>query len=496
MAEFRLSLDQLPDAVAIVSADEQCRYVALNDAYCCLFGYQSDDLVGTSFADFQDKENIEQSRAVVELIRSGIPIDDLECRLKNAAGSYLTTSLSSRPFEFEQRSYVILSYRDIELRVSTEQHLRQSEARWRFAVEGHGDALWEWHSDKGIIYLSPRWLSMMKVDTPPLHSTIEQHMSEFSRQVLDNIIKTLTEGLQGNQSQLLREFELSCADGSKVWVVFRCCVMARDGNNWPVRIIGTARDVTEKKLKERDRDWQMARLTDSARLLSLGEMASGLAHELNQPLGIISSYAGILGRKLAEDPELLKIAKTIEEQSIRAGNIIWHMRNFSRQEKGEAGVLDMVVLLRESIDWLKADVRFENVAFDIEFPETELKVCGDKVLLQQVILNLLRNGAQSMDDLTDQPRLKVKAFVCGQQRVQVDISDRGCGLPTKLALDVYQPFYTTKSDGCGLGLVISRSILDKHDGTLWSCERKGGGTVFSFSLPQVFNNGDRVCPVI
>lgn len=485
-----LTLDQLPDAVAITTCDVESRYVAVNDSYCYLVGVDKEKLIGEPLDKHVCWENEIQAQASRKMMAAGIPIDDLECSFRNEEGLSTTTSISTRRIEINDTYYLVMSHRDVQQRVIMDQRLRESEARWRFAVEGHGDALWEWQIDKDKIYRSPRWLAMLKIKNEPTDINLQQHLAAVYKDDLENLHQQFKRLLSGEKDELLDQCRLTRADGQMIWVTFRCRVMEYDDRGAPKKIIGTARDVTENKLRQQIRDTQLDRLSHSARLLSLGEMASVLAHEINQPLGIVSSYAGILIRKLGETTDEGKLAKKIEEQILRAGKIVWRMRHFSKQDKLEIEPVDLNSLIRESMEWLKIDTRNEVTEFRLTLPETPLMVQVDKILLEQVLLNLLRNAIQSMSG-DDKRVVDIHAYPeplrnqdSSVRRAIIEIADRGCGLPEQVAIDVFQPFFTTKKEGVGLGLAISQSILDRHDGKLWSAARKGGGTIFYFSLPM------------
>ncbi|MFC5300787.1 PAS domain-containing protein [Azospira restricta] len=479
---FVVLLEHLPDAIAITTCELDGVFIAVNRAYCELAASSAEELIGTRTSSHQLWGNDAQRRAVRELIVRGGAIDDLQSVFRNKRGDEIATSLSARRIVIDGEYRLIVSRRDIRRRVEIEQRLRQSEERWRFAIEGHGDALWEWRVDERTIYRSPRWLSMLGLPDSAVLASQEEHGAAFFTEDLPEVSIGFREMLAGHADELDGECRLRRADGEQIWVSYRCRTMERNGDGRPTKIIGTTRDITQRKLRQKMIDAQLDRLSHADRLLALGEMASAIAHEVNQPLGVVASYAGVLVRKAADHPELRELAVRIENETLRAGQVVWRMRQFSRHGQLDPVALDLRALIDESLEWVRLDNRVQGIGFEVELPEVPLPVRVDRVLIEQALLNLLRNSIQSMADSEHPRSILVRARIDGAQ-VVVDVADRGCGLPSQVACDVFQPFFTTKPDGLGLGLSITQSIVARHGGRLWSAAREGGGTVFSFSVP-------------
>lgn len=191
----------------------------------------------------------------------------------------------------------------------------------------------------------------------------------------------------------------------------------------------------------------------------------------------------MLSRKAQAGSQSHRLATAIEEQALRAGKIVWRMRQFARHHALQLQAVAMRELVDECLQWLRLDSRAAGVKLLVSLPAALPLVSADRIQIQQVLLNLLRNALQAME-ASARKSLVVRARVDkARQELVLDVADRGCGLPQQVALDIYQPFFTTRSDGLGLGLPISQSIIQRHGGRLWSSARARGGTVFSFSLP-------------
>lgn len=484
-ATFAAWLEQSPDAIAITTCTQDAIYLYVNAAYCYMVGALRDELIGTSALTHDLWSNPLQARATYELLASGIPIVDLPCLFRSKDGIEIPTSISGQRIQVEGEYRLMISRRDVSERVFAEQRLRESEARWRFAIEGHGDALWDWNVDAGTIYRSPRWLELLMLPMHRATVAIDEHSTVFFDDDFSDLKNDLRQLLAGNVDELKGECRLCRSDGELIWVGYRCRVMERNARGKPKRVIGTMNDITQARLHYQALETQLDRISHSGRLLALGEMATTIAHEINQPLAVITSYSGVMARKTADFPELNLIAQRVEEQALRAGQIVWRMRQFGRHQNMALSAVDVKNLIEESLDWIKLDTGSFGVELSTRYPVFTPAIWADRIQIQQVLLNLLRNAVQSMHDNSGKRVVQVRVRHDEPRReVVIEVADRGCGLPSQVAFDVFKPFFTTKTDGLGLGLSISQSILARHNGRLWSKEREGGGTIFSFSIPQ------------
>jgi two-component system sensor kinase FixL len=272
----------------------------------------------------------------------------------------------------------------------------------------------------------------------------------------------------------------------------------KDGSTFPMELsvgevrsggqrlfTGFVRDLTERQTTERRLQDMQSELVHVSRLTALGEMASALAHELNQPLSAIANYVKGSERLLAaEPPDKEKIAGALANaaaQALRAGQIIRRLRDFVAKGEAERRIESLPKLLEEAgaLAMIGAKERGVHLRFDIA-RDIEL-VLADKVQVQQVVLNLMRNAIDAMEDATRR-ELVVAARPLDDDMVDISVSDTGPGIAPEIAEHLFQPFMTTKASGMGVGLSISRTIVESHGGRIWAEPRQGGGTVFHFTL--------------
>jgi PAS domain S-box-containing protein len=245
------------------------------------------------------------------------------------------------------------------------------------------------------------------------------------------------------------------------------------------------RDITERKQSESQVSDLRENLAHASRLGTLGEIASGLAHELNQPLAAIHLDANTVQFLCTEleSPHLHGCARRISEQSFRAGEIIRRMRSLIRQDSSARTTDDMNRLIREVLGLL-ADYLAENaVTVELNLVEHLPPVVVDRIQIQQVLVNLIRNAAEAMAHNVDAARILTVRTERLASEIRVSVGDTGCGLDRKIIPKLFFPFQTTKATGLGLGLSICRTLVEAHDGRIEGHPNAGRGTIFLFTVP-------------
>ncbi|HEX2664430.1 MAG TPA: ATP-binding protein [Candidatus Acidoferrum sp.] len=252
--------------------------------------------------------------------------------------------------------------------------------------------------------------------------------------------------------------------------------------------IASIQDVTGRRLSEEARDRARSELAKVAGLMSLGTLAASIAHEINQPLSGIVTNASICQRMLAAAPPnidgALETARRTIRDANRASEVIARLRAlFSRKDTATESV-DLNEATREVMALSLSGLQRNQVVVRAELAEDLPSVTGDRVQLQQVILNLLRNASDAMSTVDDRPReLLIRTERDEDDRVRVSVKDMGVGFQPQAADRLFEAFYTTKNDGMGIGLSVSRSIIEAHRGRLWAKANDGPGATFSFSIP-------------
>jgi C4-dicarboxylate-specific signal transduction histidine kinase len=250
-----------------------------------------------------------------------------------------------------------------------------------------------------------------------------------------------------------------------------------------------ARDETEQKhAEDRLREAQQE-LERVSRQTTIGAMTASIAHEINQPLSAIiaSGNAGLrwLTRKDPDLDEVQKALQGIVDDGLRAADIITSIRGMFRKDNHERLLLSVNDLVREVLTLIHGDLERRQIILRSEFHEALPKITGERVPLQQVLLNLIMNAADAMSAVTGRERLlTIQAAPNEQTSVRLTVEDTGCGIDQAHVDRIFDPFFTTKSHGMGLGLSICRSIIEAHGGRLWVLPRSPFGTAFHLTLPS------------
>ena len=278
----------------------------------------------------------------------------------------------------------------------------------------------------------------------------------------------------------------------------------KDGSTFPIALsvgemmsngrrffTGYVRDLTERQETEQRLEELQAELVHISRLTAMGEMASALAHELNQPLSAISNYLTGSRRLLGElsDENLRRVRIAIDaavEQALRAGQIIRRLRDFVAHREPEKRIESLRKLIEEASALALVGAKELGIRVRLRFGTAVDRVIVDKVQIQQVLINLMRNAIEAMED--SEHRELTVTTIAREHDIMVEVRDTGSGISPEMADQLFQPFATTKPHGMGIGLSISRTIIEGHEGRIWAEAPPGEGTAFRFTLPTVIED--------
>ncbi len=263
--------------------------------------------------------------------------------------------------------------------------------------------------------------------------------------------------------------------------------VCRDAAGGISGVIGIRHDITDLKRAQEQLRQHEHELAHVDRLSIMGEMASNLAHELGQPLGAVVNYAQAclrMVRRGTHSAERLSPAlQQTVEQAQRAGAIIHRIRDFVRKDRPRAECLDLISLTRETLEFVSSEARSKGVKVAVEAVDDLLPVRADRIQIEQVLLNLIFNSFDAMRQTQSQTRAVTIGFRSMEGKVRVTVADTGPGLGGGVMDRIFEPFYTTKDKGMGMGLAICRSIIEAHSGRLWADSENSAGAVFHFTLP-------------
>ena len=339
--------------------------------------------------------------------------------------------------------------------------------------------------DGKIEYANPRFtqvtgytLEEISGKTPRILKSGEMPAKEYER-----LWKTITAGKEWRG-----EIHNRKKNGELYWALTSISPITNQ-NGEVTHFLGISEDITQRKRVEEDARRHCNELAHAGRVVVMGEMATSLAHELNQPLAVISGCAQVCLDKLRSGngklPEMWDPIEQVAEQAQRASEIIRRTRRFLRKEEDERRPIDVNAAIHGIEDLLRVDAREQGAAIELDLTAGLPPVSADLVQLQQVILNLAHNGMEAMAGRGSNRRhLAIRTSAADGGVVEVAVHDTGPGIPAENQARIFDPFFTTKPSGLGMGLAISRSIVEAHGGRLWATANEGAGAVFQFTLPR------------
>ncbi len=335
-----------------------------------------------------------------------------------------------------------------------------------------------------IIYVNPAFCRMVGFSAEELIG-LKPPMPYWAPEEYESTLAVHQQVLAGKAPSQGVEVRLQRRDGERFdALIYEAPLIDADGRHtgW----MGSVLDITERKRAEELARQQQEKLQFTSRLVTMGEMASTLAHELNQPLSAIASYTtgclNLLEQGEIDPPALREAMEKSAHQAQRAGRIIRRVHEFVKKRESRLAACAINEVIEDAQGLIEADARKRGVRVTLELGKRLPELLADRVMIEQVLLNLMRNG---MDAMAQTPSNERELLVSSQiegQGVRVSVADRGPGIAPEVAAHLYEPFFTTKSEGMGMGLNICRSIVEFHQGRLWHEARLGGGTVFHLTL--------------
>jgi PAS domain S-box-containing protein len=373
---------------------------------------------------------------------------------------------------------------DITERKRAEESLRESEERFRMMANSAPVMIWMSGTDELYTFFNKGWLDFTG-------RTLERELENgwvqgVHAEDLDRCLEVYHQSFDA-QREFTMEYRLRRYDGEYRWVLDRGAPRIESDGTF-LGYIGSCIDITERKQAETESIMHRQELAHVTRVSTMGELAASLAHELNQPLTAILSNAQaaqrFLSGKASDVEEVREILSDIVEDNKRAGEVIRRMRALVKKEEFEFSSLDLGEIIQEIVTLVHSDAVLRNVGIRLDVDRNLPQTMGDKIQLQQVLLNLLLNAFDAMTDCpADEREVLVRTELDGRNMIRTSVSDCGTGLTSDRLDKIFEPFFTTKRDGLGMGLSISRSIIEAHGGRLWAENNQSSGATFSFTLP-------------
>ncbi|MGE5346927.1 MAG: sensor histidine kinase [Acidithiobacillales bacterium] len=380
----------------------------------------------------------------------------------------------------------VLHAADLSRRLDASQEaLRESESRMTMVTDAANLGLWFWDVASDEFWMTARGRAR-RGHPPAERIDLRQFLAPVHPEDRDRVRKSFQESLEKG-GEFEREYRLVRGDGEIRWISALGRVEFAGGGR-PARVLGVSIDVTRRKLAELESERSRAELAHLSRVAMLGELSGSLAHELNQPLTAILSNAQAALRFLSRDgvshAELFDILGDIVEQDKHAGEVIARLRLLMKKGEVNVQALDLAEVFQDVLKLMRTDLLNRGVTVQTEWPADLPPVRGDRVEIQQVLLNLVVNGSDAMAGAEATHRRLLLRAEIADGGVHVSLADRGRGVPPSEIERIFEPFVTMKSQGMGLGLAICKTIIAAHGGRIWATNNADGGATFHFTLPR------------
>ncbi|HEY1612325.1 MAG TPA: ATP-binding protein [Rhizomicrobium sp.] len=361
--------------------------------------------------------------------------------------------------------------------------IRESEQRLSLALAAGGLSAWDIDLAAGRLAFSEGGEAVFGLPPAAQHDH-EELIEALHIDDRENYIDAFDRAVR-TRAPLALELRISRRGGDLRWIEMRGRPDL-DINGRPRRVAGVCRDITERKTNALRLERLQAEIAQVGRLSEMGEMAATLSHELSQPLAAARNFLSA-ARRLLSNPELppekgMDAIRHAEEQFVRVNEIVRRVRGFLQQTECERKAENLDDVIGEACALARMDSRHRSVEVEVDIATNLPPVRVDRVQIQQVLLNLLRNAFEATEGLPRR-QVTVSARPGEPGAVEVDVCDTGPGLGAEALRDLFKPFVTTKSGGMGLGLSLSRSIVEAHEGTMQGFARPEGGALFRFTLP-------------
>ncbi|MGB7600515.1 MAG: PAS domain S-box protein [Candidatus Sulfotelmatobacter sp.] len=473
----------------IVTIDHEGCITEFNPAAEHTFGYHRDEVLGKHLADVIIPPSLREKhrQGFAHYLATGearVLGKRVEMTAVRADGSEFPVELAITRIPLEGAPSFTGYLRDITERKRAEQELRRSQAFLAEAQHLSRIGSFSWRLPTDEIVWSEQLYHIFQID-PDARVTFELIGTRIHPEDL-SVFQEHIERSRWHRSDVQLEFRLQMPDGAVKFVHVAAHIRGDQGQ---LEYIGAVQDVTERRSSEEALSKARSALSHVARVTSLGVLTASIAHEVNQPLSGIVTNASTCLRMLAADPPNVEGARETARRTIRDGNraseVITRLRSLYGKKDPTIESVDLNEATREVLALSARELQRNRVIVQQELADDQLLVAGDRVQLQQVILNLVRNASDAMSAVDDRSRqLLIRTERDEGDRVRLMVQDAGLGFDPKAADRLFESFYTTKNDGMGIGLSVSRSIIESHHGHLRATLNKGSGATFSFSIPR------------
>jgi two-component system sensor kinase FixL len=457
-----------------------------------IFGYSATEMIGGPITRLSPEGRTHEMAGILARIARGERVERYETLRRRKDGTVIPVALTVSPIRDRTGRIIGATKiaRDISVEKAAEAALVEREAHLRSIIETVPD---------GMVVIDERGI------VQSFSATAARMFGYEEDEVVGrNVSMLMPSPHRENHDSYLARY-LATGERRIIGVGRVVAGLRKDGSTFPIELAvgevkgerrrlftGFVRDLTERQRTERRLQEVQSELSHVSRLTEMGQMASALAHELNQPLTAVTNYIQAVSRLLAmENPNVgraREVTASALGQVIRASDILRRLRDFMRKGESERRAENVAKLIEEASALALIGARERGVRVQLRVAADLPEALCDKVQVQQVVVNLVRNAMEAMEG-SERRELSIVASLDEDGAIAVAVADTGPGIAPEIAERLFQPFVTTKAQGMGVGLSICRSIVEAHGGRLAAAPDPAGGTVFSFSLPAASGSG-------
>lgn len=484
---LRLVIDTIPASVWSARPDGSVDFI--NQRFLEFTGRSMEDMLGWGWGSLLHPDDLTRFMDEWQAALAGGKPMESEARARRTDGAYRWLLFRTVPLRDDARNIVKWygTAIDIEERRQAEDGLRQSEVYLAEAQRLSRTGSWAWTVGAKRQFWSVETFKIFGFDpssTPPTRENFLGRVHPDDRATIEAIEAEL---YQGNDAEY--NYRVILPDGSMKYIASVAHPIRNEARR-VVEFVGTVMDVTERKRAEEERErlrQVQADLAHLSRVTTMGELTASLAHEIKQPIAAAVTNAKTCLRWLAGDqcdvPEAREAAERIIKDVTRANDIISRIRLLFKKGAAQQELLDVNDVIEEMIILLRSEASRHSISIVSDLANNLPKIRADYVQLQQVFMNLMLNGIEAMVDRQPPGKLVVKSRPAENGEILISISDNGAGLSAEETQKIFNAFFTTKPHGTGMGLPISRSIIESHGGRLWATDNSPCGASFCFTLP-------------
>ncbi|PYL13140.1 MAG: hypothetical protein DMF48_00715 [Verrucomicrobia bacterium] len=484
-SRFRIVADAAPVLIWMAGVDKLCTF--FNKPWLDFTGRIMDQELGNGWAEGVHRDDLQKCLAVYTHAFDARQPFVMQYRLRRNDGEYRWISDQGVPRLDPQGRFAgyIGSCVDVTELVNKDQALRESEERMRVAAQAVNLGIWEWDLSKDEIWATNARRALLGLPASG-KIALEDFIYRLHPDDRDRVRHTIDDAIHSGRDFDF-EYRLILPDGIVRWMSMRGSVQFDDAGK-PTRLLGISIDITERKQAELDAQRGRAELSHLSRVALIGEMSASIAHELNQPLaGILSNAAA--GQRFMDkgDVNLREIREMLGDiiaDGRRASDVVRGIRGMVKKKQVERRSVDLNEVVMEALRMVSPDAVLRSCQLETSLDANLPVIEGDPVQLQQVLLNLVINAFDAMRDTAPSKR---KVFIATQSNgdgtVRASVRDHGVGIAEDMRDRLFDPFFSTKTEGLGMGLAIVRSIIEAHGGTITAENVDDCGARFEFALP-------------